>query len=236
MFVREVDDAVRRSDMEAFGKRYGWWILGLIILGLAVFGGYIIWSNQQTAADGKLAEQYITAMDAADARDFKAADAILAKLDDSASEGYQGLSRLMRANIAASRKDSSKAVAEYQAVIDDQSLPQDFRHLALVRQTAVQFDAIPPALVIKRLKPLAVEGSPWFGPAGEMTALAYVKLGKTDLAGALLGALSKDKDVPESIRARTRQLAGVYGVDAVQDDESPADAASAPSDAARGAK
>ena len=225
VFMREVDDAVRRSDMEAFGKRYGWWILGLIVLGLAAFGGYIIWQNNQSAADGKLAEEYITAMDAAQAGDAKTARPIFQKLATGSNDGYRAAALMMEGNLAAQRKDDKAAIAAYQTVIDDKDLPEPFRNLALLRQTALQFDSISPDQVIARLKPLAIEGNPWFGPAGEMTAMAYVKQGKTELAGTLFGALAKDKTVPESTRQRTRQLAGVYGVDAVQDDESPAGAA-----------
>ena len=230
VFVREVDDAVRRSDMEAFGKRYGWWLLGLVILGLAAFGGYIIWQNRQAAADGKVAEQYVTAMDAAAAGDVKTAKPILAELSDGSNEGYRASSLMMEGNLAAQKNEVKAAVAAYGKVVGDESLPQAFRDLALVRRTALEFDTIKPEQVVQRLKPLAVEGKPWFGPAGEMVALAYAKMGREDLAGTLLGAMSKDKDLPESTRKRTRQLAGVYGVDAVQDDaiqqdESPAGAA-----------
>jgi hypothetical protein len=225
VFMREVDDAVRRSDMEAFGKRYGWWILGLIVLGLAAFGGYIIWHNQQAAADGKIAERYVTAMDAAAASDAATADPILTDLAQNSNDGYRAAALMTQANIALRQNKTADAIKGYDKVIQDDGLPQAFRDLALVRQTSLQFDAITPEQVVERLKPLAVEGNSWFGPAGEMTALAYVKMGREDLAGALFGALSKDKTLPESLRQRTRQLAGVYGVDAVQDDESPAGAA-----------
>lgn len=225
VFVREVDDAVRRSDMEAFGKRYGWWLLGLVILALAAFGGYIVWQNQQSAADGEIAEQYITAMDAAEASDTGTAAPILSKLADSSNEGYRASAILMQGNIAAQKGDNAAAITAYKKVAGDDSLPQAFRDLALVRQTSLEFDAIRPQQVVERLKPLAQEGNSWFGPAGEMVALAYVKMGREDLAGTLLGAMSRDENLPQSIRGRTRQLAGVYGVDAVQDDESPVGAA-----------
>lgn len=224
VFAREVDDAVRRSDLEAFGKRYGLWILALLVLGLAAFGGYIMWHNRQAVNEGKIAEQYVTAMDAAEVGDVKTAKPILSKLADSSSEGYRAASMMMQANIAVRSDDGKAAIAAYQGVIADETLPQAFRDLALVRQTAIQFDTIKPEEVVERLKPLAVEGKPWFGPAGEMVALAYVKMGREDLAGALLGAMSKDRELPESTRRRTLQLAGVYGVDAVQDDESAAGA------------
>jgi hypothetical protein len=74
-----------------------------------------------------------------------------------------------------------------------------------------------PQAVIDRLKPLATPGNPWFGSAGELVAMAYLKQGKENLAGPLLAAIAKDDQVPQTLRARTRQLAGVLGYDAVVD-------------------
>ena len=65
-----------------------------------------------------------------------------------------------------------------------------------------------------RLEPLAKPGEPWFGTAGEMTALALVKQGKKQEAGQLFAAIAKDKTVPQSIRDRAVQVAGTLGVDA----------------------
>src|SRR3546814_18615749 len=76
-----------------------------------------------------------------------------------------------------------------------------------------------PQQVVDRLKPLAVEGAPWFGSAGELVAIAYMKMRKPDLAGPLFAAMAKDKDVPQSIRSRARQMAGLLGVDAVETPE-----------------
>ena len=64
------------------------------------------------------------------------------------------------------------------------------------------------------MEPLAKAGTPWFGSAGEITAMAYLKQGKTTEAGRLFAAIAGDKDVPQSIRARTAQIAGTLGVDA----------------------
>jgi hypothetical protein len=75
---------------------------------------------------------------------------------------------------------------------------------------------------VARLKPLAEPGKPWFGSAGELLASAYLKQGRKDLAGPLLAAIAKDQTVPASLRARTRQLAGLLGVDAVGDPEQAA--------------
>jgi hypothetical protein len=68
--------------------------------------------------------------------------------------------------------------------------------------------------VITRLEALAKPGEPWFGTAGEMTALAMIKQNKRQQAAQLFAAIARDKGVPETIRARAMQVAGSLGVDA----------------------
>ena len=72
--------------------------------------------------------------------------------------------------------------------------------------------------MVDRLKPLAVPGNPWFGSAGEMVAISYLNMNKSDLAGPLFAQLAKDETVPPTIRSRALQMAGVEGIDAVQSD------------------
>ena len=64
------------------------------------------------------------------------------------------------------------------------------------------------------MQPLAKAGSPWFGSAGELTGMAMIKQGKKTEAGRLFAAIAADRQVPESIRARSVQIAGTLGVDA----------------------
>ncbi len=100
-------------------------------------------------------------------------------------------------------------------------LPGPLRDLALIRQTSLEFDSLKPQQVVDRLKPLAVEGAPWFGSAGELVAVAYMKMGKNDLAGPMFAAMAKDENVPQSIRSRARQMAGLLGIDAVETPAEP---------------
>ncbi len=83
--------------------------------------------------------------------------------------------------------------------------------------TALEFDTLPPQAVVDRLKGLAVAGNPWFGSAGEMVAISYLKLNKPQQAGALFAAMAKDKKLPDTLRSRATQMAGSLGVDAVQE-------------------
>ena len=83
----------------------------------------------------------------------------------------------------------------------------------------LEFDTLPPQKTIDRLKTLATPGNPWFGSAGEMTALSYMKMGKDNLAGPIFAQIAKQEDLPPSLRGRATQMAGALGIDAVQLDE-----------------
>jgi hypothetical protein len=106
------------------------------------------------------------------------------------------------------------ATAKYRQIAEDSGMAKPYRDAALIRQTALEFDSMKPQDIVARLKPLAERGNPWFGTAGEMTAMALIKQGKTRDAGQLFAAIARDPSVPDSIRARSVQLAGSLGVDA----------------------
>jgi hypothetical protein len=126
------------------------------------------------------------------------------------------MSQILLANIAAAEGNSRKAVADYAKIAKDESLPEAFRNLALIRQTTTEYETLSPQAVIDRLKPLAKPNTPWFGSAGEMTALAYMKMGKDELAGPIFAQIAKQEDLPQTLRARAQQMAGALGVDTVQ--------------------
>jgi len=54
--------------------------------------------------------------------------------------------------------------------------------------------------------PLTKPGEPWFGSAGEMTALALAKQGKRQEAGQLFATIAKDNAAPSALRGRAAVL------------------------------
>jgi hypothetical protein len=227
-FLREVDDAVRAGDLQNFWKKYGRWLLAAIVAGLLAFGGYIYWQQQKQAAADKVSLEFIAAAEKLDSGDKKGALAAFSKLASADQPGYRAMAKLMIATIAAGDGDSKKAVAEYGKVAADDSLPQAFRDMAVIRQTATEFDTLPPQKIVDRLKPMMKPGHAWFGSAGEMTAIAYMKMGKENLAGPIFAQIAKQEELPESLRARAQQMAGSLGVDTVQLKEKPAGASAKP--------
>jgi hypothetical protein len=218
-FLREVDDAVRASDLTGFWKRYGRWLVVALIAGLLAFGGWILYQQQQQAAADKQSEEFVDAMDKLRAGQEKEARAKLATLAKADQPGYRAMAQMVEANLLGEDGKTKEAVAIYAKVAGDSSLPQTFRDLALIRQTSAEFDTLPPQTVIERLKPLATAGNAWFGSAGELTAISYMKLGKDNLAGPIFAQIAKQDGLPQTMRSRAQQMAGALGVDTVQVDE-----------------
>ncbi|MBA4306246.1 MAG: hypothetical protein C0429_05865 [Sphingopyxis sp.] len=218
-FLREVDDAVRASDLTSFWTRYGRWLLAALVAGLLAFGGYITYKNQLQAAADKQSEEFVDAMDKLRAGQQKEARTKLATLAKAEQPGYRAMAQLVEANLLGEDGKTKEAIALYAKVAGDSSLPQTFRDLALIRQTSAEFDTLAPQAVVDRLKPLSTPGHAWFGSAGELTALAYVKMGKDNLAGPMFAQIAKQEGLPPSLRSRAQQMAGAMGIDTVQVDE-----------------
>ena len=208
--------------------------MAAIVAALLAFGSWIVYQNQQQAAADRQSEQFVDAMDKLRAGQEKEARAKLATLAKADQPGYRAMAQLVEANLLGKDGKTKEAVAIYAKVAGDSSLPQTFRDLALIRQTSAEFDALPPQKVVDRLKTLATPGHAWFGSAGELTALAYLKMGKDNLAGPIFAQIAKQDGLPQSLRSRAQQMAGALGIDTVQVDEKRNAATTASDAAAKG--
>ncbi|MDB5689138.1 MAG: hypothetical protein JWL91_1014 [Sphingomonas bacterium] len=214
-FFREVDDELRRDQLTSFGMRYGRIVLIAAALALAALGGFLYWQHHRAQQAGLDSEALSGAL--ADLGQGKAgpAKAKLDQLAQSPRDVYRASARLTAAAAAAERNDIKAAVAQFAAVAADGDVPAPFRDLALIRQTALEFDTLPPAQVIARLTPLAVAGNPWFGSAGEMVAVSHLKLNQPKLAAPIFAAIARDETAPETLRSRSARIAAVLGIDTV---------------------
>ena len=213
-FLREVDENLRRDRARDLGKKYGGWAAVAVALFLAASGAFIYWQYHQKQTSERQVEQLAEA--------FKnlgggGRDAAIRQIDDLSANGTKSVratALFTRAALALEQNDVKLATAKYRQIAEDSGMAKPYRDAALIRQTALEFDSMKPQDIVARLKPLAERGNPWFGTAGEMTAMALIKQGKTRDAGQLFAAIARDPSVPDSIRARSVQIAGSLGVDA----------------------
>jgi hypothetical protein len=213
-FVREVDENLRRDQMRDFFKKNGSWLIAAVVLFLAASGGLIWWQSRQVQRSGAEVEKLAEIYKNIGSGNMTQAPQQLDGLSKSGSKAVRASALFARAALALQQGDAKLATNTYKSIADDSGLPDPYRHAALIRQTALEFDQLKPDAVISRLEPLARPGEPWFGTAGEMTALAMIKQGRKQEAGQLFAAIAKDNTVPETTRARAVQVAGTLGVDA----------------------
>ena len=221
-FLREVDENLRRDQMRDFGKQYGAWLIAGVVLFLAACGGWIWWQHHQVERSEQQVEQLGEIYSNIGAGNTKNAAQQLDTLSQSGRKAVRASAAFASAALAVQQSDLKLATAKYRALANDSGLPEAYRNIALIRQTALEFDQIPPQEVVTRLEPLAKPGSTWFGTAGEMTAVALIKQGKRAEAGRRFAAIAKDKAVPQTIRDRAVQIAGSLGVDASSAPGTPA--------------
>jgi hypothetical protein len=213
-FVREVDENLRRDRIRDFARDNAALLIGGLILFLALCGGFIFWHEYRARKAEAQVEQLAQVYVSLDAGNTRGAPEKLDNLSRSSSKAVRVSAMFGRAALASQQGDTKLALAKYREIAGDSSVPKPFRDLALIRQTTAEFDTMRPQDVITRLQPLAKPGEPWFGSAGEVTAIALIKQGRKDEAGRLFAAMARDKNVPGSIRSRSIQIASTLGVDA----------------------
>ncbi len=213
-FLREVDEELRRDQLAGAWRRWGRLAVVAVVAALALFAGVLWWGHHREQQAGVQGEQLSAALDQLSSGQEKQAAPTLAALAESSRDGYRALAMLAQADTLANARDDRAAVAKYAAIAADGGVAQPFRDLATLRQTTLAFDTLTPQAVVERLRPLATPANAWFGSAGELTAIAYLRQNRRDLAGRLFGQIARAQDVPESIRQRSVQMASLMGVDA----------------------
>ena len=217
VLLREVDEAVRQDELSSFASNYGKPLIAAVVLGLAAFGGYLYWDGQQESGMETKSEALVAALDQIEAGNLATGSSALDPLLTDGNGGTQAAAGMLKAGLALEQGKAKEASELFAVIAADDQAPPAMRDIASIREIATRFDTMKPADVIARLKPLAVPGKPFFGSAGELVAMAYLEQGKLKEAGTMFAAIAKDKQVPEGLRSRSRQMAGLYGVDAIED-------------------
>ncbi|HWT12433.1 MAG TPA: tetratricopeptide repeat protein [Allosphingosinicella sp.] len=220
-FLREVDEELRKERLNTIVARWGWAIVAAVVLVLAAIGGYIWWQGRQQAQAAAQGESLLEALDTIESGNRNAAAPKIEALAGSDVEGYRAAGLFARATAQSEAGNNAAAVATLRSIADDSGLAEPYRQAALIRQTTLEFDRLQPQAVISRLGPLARPGQAWFGSAGELVAIAHLRMRRPDLAGPLFARIGRDETVPPSIRTRAIQMAGSLGINAMPDAPAP---------------
>ena len=212
-FMKEVDENLRRDQMRDFAKRYGKWLIAAVVLFLAAIAGWLYWQERQQQKAAQQSEELSAIFANIGSGKIPNAKARLQALEGASNDVVNATALLTQAAIALEQNDRSTALSKYKALSND-GVPETYQQLGLVRATALEFDAVKPEEVIARMQPLAKPGEPWFGTAGELMAMAYLKQGQRAAAARTFAQIAADPSVPQTLRSRATQISGTLGVDA----------------------
>src|SRR5690606_31689297 len=122
-FFREVDSELRQDQAKALWDRFGSYIIGgaiAIVVGTAAFVAWDHWTTNKANASGDI---YLQALAQARGGKTDEAKASLEKLEAEGYGAYPVLARLRTATLLSQSDDFKGAVAGFDAVAADTSVP-----------------------------------------------------------------------------------------------------------------
>ncbi|SMY09089.1 tetratricopeptide repeat protein [Flavimaricola marinus] len=211
-FINEVTEEVRRDQLYATFRRYGW--IAVVVV-LAIVGG-AAWNeysrSQSEAAAQAVGDALLTALED---DDVDARVAALAEIDAEGSAA--ALVALMTANEQQIAGQTEAAIATLDRVAIAADVPQDYRALASLKSLMLGAGIMDEDSRRAGLEALAVPGNPYRMLALEQLALAEVAAGETDAALARLTTMIEDAEATESLRERAVGLIVALGGELASD-------------------
>jgi hypothetical protein len=201
----EVDEEVRREQLNRLWQRYGNYLVALcvlIVVGVGAWRGYEYWQAKKAAEAGTAFEQAVTL---AEAGKHQEAEAAFAKIAADGTAGYRVLAGLREAAELA-HTDGKAAVAAYDKIASDTSDGLAIRDLATVRASFLLVDTAPYSELQTRLEPLTAAARPFRHSAREILALSAWKAGDMAAARRWTDAIMSDPQTPPGTRSRAEVL------------------------------
>lgn len=205
---REVDEDIRRERFEEFWKKYGSWVIALVVVILAATGGWQAWNAYSQAKAREAGAKYEDAV--AMARDGKSEDArkALEALLADAPGGYHTLTRFRLAS-EQTKQDPPAGLAAWKALAADAGLGKVMQDLARIRAALIEVDTLPYAQMSTSLESLTALNNPWRNQAREILAVSALKANDMANAAKWLDLIVVDRNAPAGLRQRAEQMLGL---------------------------
>lgn len=205
-FFREVNEEIRQDRARALWDRFGPWALAiavLVVLGTALFVAWEYWVESRANRSGDAFSQALTL--ANEGR----SDEALGALQDLEIEGYGAyplLARMRAATVLAAKGDKAGAVASFDQVAADTSIPGVIRDMARLRAALILVDSGSYADVSARAETLTGDTNPLRHSARETLGLSAWKEGRSADALTLFEQIVADTETPRNVRERATML------------------------------
>ena len=202
--LREVEEELRREQLEKLWQKYGTYALLVAVLIVAGIGGSKwLEARRQAAAEaaGSSYHAALAAMAGGKAEEAKAAFAGIAK---GGAPGYADLAELRLAGVALKDGRTADALKGFEAVAADSSAEGLLRGFAQLQAASLRLAEADFTEMQNRLNALTGADSAWRGNALELLGVAALKAGRTAEARQTFEKLMGERAIPPSIVERAR--------------------------------
>lgn len=205
-FIREVNEELRSDQMKGAVRRFGRYIIAiavLIVLGTIGKVAYEHWDNNASSGAG---DQFLAAMKLADENKTDEALAALDKLEKEGHGAYPVLARMRAATVQSQKGDNAGAIASFQAIAKDKSVPAAVQDAAKMRAGWLLIENGTYEQVSAAVEEMAVPGNAFRHSAREALGLAAYKAGNMAQARQWFQSIVDDVDSPRNVANRAHMM------------------------------
>ncbi len=207
-FIDEVSDELRRDRMLRLWRRWGPWVVGVIVL-LVIAAGVASWLENRGEVEAREAGAALIAISGMDDAQDRAE--MYADMAAERDGGVALVARLSEAAALAEAGDADAAAAALEAVESDGSVAPVYRALAGLKAAMLRAPTRTPEEREQALAPYLAEGGPFRLLALERRAVARLEAGNLEGARADLDAALADPMLSPTLRQRLEQLSLLTG-------------------------
>jgi hypothetical protein len=202
---REVEEDVRREQLEKIWKDYGDYIIAAVALVIIAVAGVQLWRIYEQKQTARATASFALAQELLAARQPAAAETLFAKLADTAPGGYAKLALLQKANALSAAGDAPAAIDIYKKIATGNDAV--FAPIARIRAGWALVDTAPRSDLETLLKPLLDPGNTWHALAQEILAYSDYRNGTVAKAQSEFRRISNDPGAPSDSRQRSEAMA-----------------------------
>ncbi|MBX9683717.1 MAG: tetratricopeptide repeat protein [Hyphomicrobium sp.] len=202
--LREVEEELRREQMQKIWERYNGLILGGVALIVLAVGGYK-WLESRRIADAEArGAEFTAAVQLSNDKKTDEAVAAFQKIADTGSSGVASLAKLHIAGAHLKAGKTDEALVAFERLANDASADQLLKNYAQLQVASLKMSTSDFTDIQNRLSPLAADSSPFKTSANELLGIAAFKAGNLEIARKHLEPLLIDPAASQAIQERIK--------------------------------
>ncbi len=206
--AREIDEELRREQIEKLWQKYGVYAIIFAVFIVAGVGGSKWLEASRKAASEAAGASYNTAISSLEAGKADEATKALQGITASGAGGYAQLAQLRLAGEALKAGKSAEALKLFDDLGKSSSTDKLLRGFAQLQAASIRTSDADFTEMQNRLNDLTAAESPWRANARELLGVAALKAGKTDEARKAFEQILAERNAPQSVVQRAQTLMG----------------------------